>query len=112
MRLVILASPFTGKTEADVARNIIYARECMRDSLTRGEAPFASHLLYTQPGILMDSEPDERRLGQDAGLAWLPAAEALVVYTDNGISKGMQEEIIRAKELNLQVEMRKIFKGD
>ena len=47
MRLVILESPYAG----DVAANVKYARRCVRDSLSRGEAPIASHLLYTQPGM-------------------------------------------------------------
>ena len=48
MRLVIFESPYAGDVEA----NTEYARRCVRDSLMRGEAPIASHLLYTQPGIL------------------------------------------------------------
>lgn len=50
MKRVILESPYAG----DVERNLTYARECVRDSLSRGEAPIASHLLYTQEGILKD----------------------------------------------------------
>lgn len=65
MKLVILESPFAG----DVKRNILYARMCVRDSLGRGEAPIASHLLYTQSGILNDNLPEERQWGIDAGLA-------------------------------------------
>ena len=42
--LVIIESPYMG----DVQRNIAYAQQCMGDSLKRGEAQFASHLLYTQ----------------------------------------------------------------
>lgn len=34
----------------------------MATSLKRGEAPIASHLLYTQPGILNDDIPDQRLL--------------------------------------------------
>jgi hypothetical protein len=66
MKLVILESPYAG----DVETNTTYARACVRDSLSRGEAPLASHLLYTQPGILRDDVPDERQRGMDAGLAW------------------------------------------
>jgi hypothetical protein len=57
-RLVIVESPFAG----DVAANLSYGRRCMADCLRRGEAPFASHLLYTQPGVLDDSLPEERQL--------------------------------------------------
>lgn len=64
MRRVIIESPYAG----DVELNAQYARECLRDSLTRGEAPIASHLLYTQPGVLDDAVPRERALGIEAGL--------------------------------------------
>lgn len=86
MKLVILESPYAGSVEA----NIEYARRAVRDSLLRGEAPIASHLLYTQPGVLDDDIPGERQMGIDAGLAWREVAEGTVVYTDLGITKGMK----------------------
>jgi len=104
MRRVILESPFAGDTE----RNIAYARRCVRDSLLRGEAPIASHLLYTQPGILSDDVPQERKLGINAGLAWRSVADASVVYTDLGISEGMKYGIAAAHGTGLPVEMRSI----
>lgn len=85
MRRVILESPYAG----DVAANVDYARACLRDSLIRGEAPIASHLLYTQPGVLRDEVPDERMWGIKAGLAWRAFAEAAVFYIDRGWSAGM-----------------------
>lgn len=104
MRLVIVESPFAGDVEA----NIQYARRCVRDSLSRGEAPIASHLLYTQQGILDDDVPSERQWGIDAGLAWRTVAEASVVYVDRGISKGMEYGIAAAKEAGMPVEIRSI----
>lgn len=108
MRRVIIESPFAG----DVETNIAYARQCVRDSLSRGEAPIASHLLYTQPGILDDAIPAERKLGIDAGLAWRAVADASVVYTDRGISRGMSYGIEAAKEAGIPVEFRSIRDGD
>lgn len=87
MRLVILESPYAG----DVERNVAYARAAMADCLDRGEAPIASHLLYTQPGVLNDDVPEERSLGIDAGLAWGTVADAAVFYVDLGMSPGMVE---------------------
>ena len=104
MKLVIIESPFAGDVEA----NIAYARMCMRDSLGRGEAPFASHLLYPQPGILDDGIHFERRLGIAAGIAWGAVAELTAVYADRGISPGMQEGIRAAELLNRPIEYRKI----
>ena len=103
---VVLESPFAG----DVERNIKYARECVRDSLSRGEAPIASHLLYTQEGILDDDVPDERQWGIDAGLAWKEVAEKHVFYIDYGMSNGMVYTKQYATENNIPIEIRKIHK--
>lgn len=111
MKVVILESPYAGlgASSQDIEKNVEYARACIRDCLKRGEAPFASHLLYTQEGILDDKVPEERKLGMEAGFAWIPKAEASVVYTDRGISKGMEEGIKRAEENGLSVEYRKLY---
>ncbi len=74
----------------------------------RGEAPIASHLLYTQPGILDDAVPSERQLGIDAGLAWRKVAKASVVYTDLGISAGMRYGIEAATKSGKKIEYRKL----
>lgn len=108
MRLVIVESPYAGDVEANVA----YARRCVRDSLLRGEAPIASHLLYTQPGILDDDVPAERQHGIDAGLAWRAVAQATVVYTDCGISKGMEYGIAAATKAGLPVEFRTLAEAE
>lgn len=84
-KLVIVESPYAGDIEANVA----YARAAMRDSLNRGEAPIASHLLYTQPGILRDEVADERQWGIDAGLAWREVCDLAAFYIDRGWSAGM-----------------------
>ena len=105
MKLVILESPYAG----DVERNTNYARECMRDSLLRGEAPIASHLLYTQPGVLDDNVESERWRGINAGLAWRTRADLSVVYTDFGISKGMEYGIKAAEDSGVPIEYRTIY---
>lgn len=76
MRRVILESPYGGDVEANVA----YARRCLGDCLRRGESPIASHLLFTQKGVLDDLVPEERALGIAAGLAWRFQADASVFY--------------------------------
>ncbi|WGL32540.1 hypothetical protein Arash_gp89c [Salmonella phage Arash] len=109
MKLVILESPFAAGNGHTVEENIEYARACVRDSLSRGEAPIASHLLYTQPGILNDDIPDERSWGIDAGLAWKTVAQGSVVYVDHGISRGMEYGIAAAREQGLTVELRSLY---
>lgn len=108
MKLTIIESPYAG----DIPANERYARAAMADSLKRGEAPLASHLLYTQPGILDDTKPEERALGMTAGFAWGARAELVAVYEDLGISDGMREGIKRAMALNLPVEYRRIQSCD
>lgn len=103
-RLVIVESPYAG----DVQRNTDYARAAIADCLARGEAPFASHLLYTQPGVLDDLVPEQRAWGIAAGLAWGDRADATVVYTDLGESSGMRHGIERATAAGRPVEFRQL----
>lgn len=105
MKLVILESPFAG----DIDRNIKYARECLRDSLSRGEAPIVSHLLYTQDGVLDDLIEEERMLGINAGLEWVKMADLHVFYVDFGMSNGMKYAREYAKALKLDTEYRTIY---
>ena len=108
MRLVIVESPFAGKDSEELDRNLRYARAALTDCLRRGEAPFASHLLYAQPGVLRDEVGEERYKGIEAGLAWGKVAEATVVYSDLGISSGMRKGMLRATEEKRPIEMRTI----
>lgn len=105
MKRVILESPFAG----DIERNINYARKCVRHSLSLGEAPIASHLLYTQEGILDDEIEEEREWGIKAGLVWKQVAEGHVFYIDYGTSKGMQYAIDYATQNNIEIEYRTIL---
>lgn len=104
MRRVIIESPYAG----DIERNTAYARRSVADSLARGEAPIASHLLYTQPGILDDTIPGERAKGIEAGLAWGAAAEATVAYIDYGFTDGMHLGLNRAQAEGRTIEFRHI----
>lgn len=103
-RRVILESPYSG----DIERNIEYARACVRDCALRNESALASHLLWTQDGILNDNIPQERGLGIALGLAWGDAADATVVYTDLGITKGMMIGIKSADLAGRKVEFRSL----
>ncbi len=112
MTLVIIESPFGRRPDGTVAspeemkRNVQYARAAMRDCFKRGEAPYASHLLY--PQIYDDAKPEERKAGMEAGWAWMRRTDLVVVYVDNGITPGMKAGIERAQRLNLPVEERRL----
>lgn len=103
MKLIILESPYAG----NVTFNVEYAKLCMKDALSRNEAPMVSHLLYTQ--CLDDKDPYERELGIKAGLAFKSVVNKTVVYTDLGISNGMQYGIDDAIKNNREIEYRKIL---
>lgn len=104
MKLVVIESPFAG----DVERNLRYVRAAIADCFRRGEAPYASHALFTQPGVLDDGKPEERKLGMEAGFAWGAKADLVVVYTDLGISRGMLDGAERAYERGTPVEYRRL----
>lgn len=103
LKKVILESPYAG----DIEKNTAYARACLKDSLSRGEAPIASHLLY--PQVLDENIPAEREWGIAAGLAWLEAADLHVFYIDLGISRGMLAAIKKAEAEGKSILYRTIY---
>lgn len=113
MPMVIVESPYKGHGWWPLSvfrrwRNVRYARACVLDCLRRGEAPFASHLLYTQPGVLRDSSPVERMRGIQAGLEIARRADKTVVYADLGMSEGMRMGLEAAQAAGRPVETRRL----
>lgn len=100
MKIVVIISPFSG----DIEGNTAYARACLFDAVMRDEAPFASHLLYTQ--VLDDTDPEHRSRGMAAGHAVMRRADLAAVYMDRGKSEGMKEDIAYARKCKLPVEER------
>lgn len=90
MKRVIIESPYAPANGRTVEDHLRYLRACMADSIHFGEAPYASHALYTQPGVLRDDVPGERKLGIDSGFAWRACADLTVFYVDLGWSSGMK----------------------
>src|SRR5215469_3585708 len=101
---VIVESPYRG----DLVRNKNYLRLCMYDSIVRGEAPSASHKLYTD--VLNDDDPDERELGLELGFIWLKAADLVAFYVDFGFSPGMAACLrdIKTFRFRIRYEIRRI----
>lgn len=104
--LVVLESPFAGKTQEELDRNMRYLRAAMRDCFIKGEAPFASHALYTQEGVLDDTNPRDREVGINAGFMWAAQAKRTVVYYDLGVSSGMRKGIENASHNGREIEFR------
>ena len=104
MKLVMIETPLRASGERTMEMNLEYARRCMKDSLEKGEAPFAMHLLYTQ--VLNDSLVEERKQGMICGLAWLLHAEAVILYCDYGVSSGMKAAYKKALANDIVIELR------
>lgn len=104
MKRVIIESPYAG----DVEYHMQYLRACLRDSLSRGEAPFASHALYTMQDVLDDTSPLERQQGIEAGFAWGEVADLVAVYQDLKISRGMELGMLRAVKAGQPIDFRSI----
>jgi len=100
-RLVVVESPHAPPADASPrdrylasARHRAYLAAALADCLGRGEAPFASHAIYTLPNVLDDTIPAERARGIAAGLAWARVAWRRVLYLDLGCSRGMYEGMV------------------
>jgi hypothetical protein len=83
-----------------------YALAAVAHSLSLGESPFASHVLYTD--ALNDRKDIDRVKGMEAGWALYPKADLVAVYWDLGISKGMVDGIERAARAGCTITYRKI----
>lgn len=105
MKRVILESPYRAQSLRERWEFDRYVRQAVRYcALEYGEAAIASHLMWTQ--ALDDNDPAERELGLECGHAWLAGAERVVVFTDHGVSDGMQRGINRALKAGVVVETR------
>lgn len=106
--LVVLETPFAAFGDRSVADNIRYAKLCLIDTLVRGEAAIASHLLWTHEGLLSDDVPLQRWAGIAAGVAWYEVADLAVVYNDHGVTPGMQSGIDVAQRHGVPVLYRQL----
>jgi hypothetical protein len=112
---VMLESPYSG----DVLFHVNYARQCMMDSVKRGEAPFVPHLLYTQSeksGWALETKgnTDEKHwISREEGLqlaaAWRAKADKTVLYIDHGMTAGMLRAEEEAVKMGKPVERRKLY---
>lgn len=97
----IIESPFAG----NVQRNRLYARLGMHIALTEhNESPLAFHTIYTQ--CLSDADPSHRKMGIQRSFPWYGVADKIIYMIDRGISTGMHDGFITAKEMGRTVEFR------
>lgn len=103
MHLVVVESPYGG-TVVERARNRAYLAACLADCYARGESPFCSHAIG--PLALNDQDGIERRKGIDAGFAWSALGHLRAFYTDLGMSRGMNDALVHAAEINQPITYR------
>ena len=90
MQIVIVESPFTTPT-ADRESCVRYALWACFDCIAAGEAPFASHLLYTQ---MLPETAASRGLGLAVRDRMATATGGLVAhYIDLGLTPGMFRDV-------------------
>lgn len=97
MKRVFVCSPYAG----DIKRNVTVAENVCRMAIKQGHAPFAPHLLY--PRFVDDLKLAERQMGIACGLKYMEICDEVWVFTGNGISTGMRQEIAYAKSIGKPV---------
>lgn len=105
-RLVCVESPYRATDAFTLEQHKTYAEYAMQDCFKRGEAPFASHLLYTP--ILDDDCLPERLQGIEAGLLWGVHCDFVASYRDMGLSEGMRQAEEHWGKLGKRIERRTI----
>jgi hypothetical protein len=108
LKKVVLESRFAAEDVKGLLINKRFTIACIRDCFLRGEAAYASHVIYAQSHILDDYVSSERALGIQAGFNWGDCGEKTVVYTDLGISGGMKLGIEHAQKVGREVEYREL----
>jgi hypothetical protein len=116
--IVCIESPFK-PSKADIAKyagryseaellrqNLIYARLALLNSLMRGEAPVASHLLYTQ---VWSEKPELRQNGIRAGVELHHRVDLVCLYIDLGVSEGMKSAEAHAELVSCERGRRSIL---
>ena len=97
MKRVFITSRYRGH----VVRNLMTAMKLCLRAIGEGCAPFAPHLFYTS--FLDDSVPSEREAGMACGTAFIDACDEMWVYTGDGISDGMRQEVDHARRIGVPV---------
>ncbi len=99
---VIVESPYAGEVE----KNMGYLAVCLKDCIVRGETPYASHWMLTT--ILDDKDPEERKIGIEAGLSMRQCIGRAVFYIDRGWSSGMLNAKEKYDEEQVPYEIRRL----
>jgi hypothetical protein len=87
---------------------VAFARACMLQCFSRGEAPFA-YAAYAQ--VLDLDFPQEREMALRACVEWLGRATKAICYVDRGVTVEMRSWLDRALRRELPIEFRRLAGG-
>jgi hypothetical protein len=105
--LVAIETPWAGLDAGEKAKK--YLRNCIRDSLARNEIPWASHAMLAWTDALYETDEEQRLEGINVNKRMILRVDLVAVYSDHGISKGMQQAITWARMNGKRVESRRIY---
>ena len=95
-KIVFICSPYKG----DIQVNTIRAKRYGRYAVSKNQVPIIPHLMYTQ--FLDENSHYERAKGLEMGLILLSKCQEIWVFGSK-MSKGMQMEIEKAKEMKMPI---------
>lgn len=99
-KVIYICSPYKGKTEEEIEKNIRSTQMYCKMVCSLGFTPFAPHLLY--PQFLNESIVNERDIGINCGLDILQLCSELWICGTK-ITDGMRREIQFAKLCDIPV---------
>ena len=103
MKRIYIAGPYSADNVLGVLRNMRRGINIATQVFKGGYAPFCPHLDY-QFTLMADEYNDFEVNDYYAySMAWLEVSDAVLVLPNSELSKGVQAEIERAKELNIPV---------
>lgn len=103
---VVIESPYAASQSGTVEQHVRYLDDCVLWCVRNGYSPYASHALVTR--VYSDLVDEEREAGIQAGYAFHDAVGLVMVFTDLGISPGMQRAIDRCRERGTQLVFQQI----
>lgn len=105
---VLVVTPYTTEDVALLPRQLVYAKACVQDSLSKHEAPYNGPLLYSQ--VINDRQNLEHDAGMLSTLSWMKTCDLIAVYADYGITHNMNMIINQAKLYMKKIEYRSLGK--
>ena len=109
---IFICSRLRGRNQQQLDHHIKQARQFAAYTVKENlGAPFVPHLLY--PQFLDDTDDFQRRMGIEAGLAYLNVCDAIYAFLDEDgfVSDGMRHEIQYASDHGVPIHVFQLNQG-